>query len=52
MSKDNAVIAVRIPKEVKEKLEQMAKKEKRSLSNYISLMIDEHIEKSQKEKSN
>ena len=43
MSKDKALIAVTVPKEFKAQLEQMAKQEKRSLSNYISIILEEHV---------
>ncbi len=43
MSKDKALIAVTVPKEFKVQLEQMAKQEKRSLSNYISIVLEDHV---------
>ena len=47
MSKNNAAIAVRVPKEFKAELEQLAKQEKRSLSNYITIVLEEHMKQKQ-----
>jgi predicted HicB family RNase H-like nuclease len=43
MTKDDAII-VRIPKATKRKLQEMAKKEQRSLSNLIVVLLTQSIE--------
>ncbi len=50
LSKDKALIAVTVPKEFKAELEQMARQEKRSLSNYISIVLEEHMKQKQAQK--
>lgn len=43
MSKNKTVTGVVIPKEIKEQLEQMAKRDRRSLSNYISIILEDYV---------
>ena len=43
VSKNKAVTGVVIPKEIKEQLEQMAKRDRRSLSNYISVILEDYV---------
>ena len=42
-SKNKTVTGIVIPKEIKEQLEQMAKKDRRSLSNYIAIVLEDHV---------
>jgi predicted DNA-binding protein len=44
------VIAVRIPAQVKDKLESLAEREMRPLSNYIRKVLTEHVNKVEKDK--
>ena len=46
VSDKNARIVITTSKEVKEKLEELAKKEDRSLSNYISVVLKDIVNKS------
>lgn len=46
VSDENTRILIRIPKEAKEKLEKKAKKENRSVSNYVLNLILKDIENS------
>ena len=40
---NNTRILIVIDKELKERLETRAKKDKRSMSNYINVLIEEHL---------
>jgi len=44
VSKDNTRIIVSLPKALKQQLEELAKNENRSLSNYILHILKEHSE--------
>ena len=46
ISDTNTRIIITIPKDFKSKLEQLAKENNRSLSNYILNVLQSHIEKS------
>ena len=50
MGKKETQINIRISKELKKKLEALAKKEYRSLSNYIQILLEKHIQKKGKDK--
>jgi predicted DNA-binding protein len=43
------LIAFRVPPEVKEKLERMAKKQRRSLANFIRLIVLDWLEQHEEE---
>ena len=43
MSKNKAVTGIVIPREIKGQLEKFAKQERRSLSNYISVVLENHV---------
>lgn len=43
MSKNKAITGVVITKEIKEQLEHMAKEDRRSLSNYISIILEDYV---------
>lgn len=45
ISKDNVRFIFTMPKELKEVLEEQAKKENRSLSNYIVTILQQHVDK-------
>ncbi len=52
MSKNKAITGVVISKEIKEQLEHMAKEDRRSLSNYISIILEDYVKhKSMQEKN-
>lgn len=44
ISKDNTRTLITLSKELKEKLEQLAKQDSRSLNNYILMIIKSHVE--------
>ena len=44
ISKDNDRLTIIINKELKTKLEQIAKQDNRSTSNYVASLLEEHIE--------
>jgi len=46
ISKDNSIIQVIIPKHLKTQLEEKAKKENRSVSNYVLTMITKEFSNS------
>ena len=46
VSDKNARIVITTSKEIKEELEKLAKKEDRSLSNYISVILKDIVKKS------
>lgn len=46
VSKDNDRIVIMVTKEVKSQLEQLAKKDNRSLSNYASTILQRHVDSS------
>jgi predicted DNA-binding protein len=43
ISKDNDRLTIIISKESKKELEQIAKEDKRSTSNYVANLLEEHI---------
>jgi hypothetical protein len=43
ISKDNSIIQVIIPKHLKSQLEEKAKKESRSVSNYVLTLINKEL---------
>ncbi|TVT60170.1 MAG: DNA-binding protein [Sedimenticola thiotaurini] len=40
----NATLTIRISKELKEQLQKLANQDRRSLSDYIGLVLEEHAE--------
>ncbi len=42
ISKDNVRTLITLPKELKEKLESEARKDKRSFNNYVVMILEEH----------
>jgi len=48
VSENNTRITFTIEKELKSKAEECAKREKRSLGNFITIAIDEYINKNHK----
>lgn len=44
INKDNARITITLSKKVNEKLIELAKKDNRSISNYLSVLIDKEEE--------
>jgi hypothetical protein len=47
--KNTAVIAFRVKPSVKAELERLAKAERRPLSNYLSVVVEDHIEAKRQE---
>ena len=43
-------LPVRIEEEIQEALKQLAKEDKRSFSNYINMVLENHIEEEMKKK--
>ena len=52
MSKNKAVTGIVIPREIKEQLEKFAKQERRSLPNYISVVLENHVRQKMKARVN
>jgi predicted DNA-binding protein len=48
ISKDNKRILVTVPAEIKIQLEELAKKENRTLTNYIATVLLQHLEQEKK----
>jgi hypothetical protein len=46
MAKDR--ISLLIPKELKEALQELATKDRRSLNAYLTLLLEEHVKKAKK----
>lgn len=44
VSKDNKRISVKLTKEAYDKIEKLAQKEQRSVSNYISFLVTKHLD--------
>lgn len=49
ISKDNDRLTIIISKEVKEKLKLLALKDNRTLSNYITTLLNDYVKKKEKE---
>lgn len=49
ISKDNDRLTIIISKEAKEKLKLLALKDNRTLSNYITTLLNEHIKEKEEE---
>ncbi len=49
ISKDNDRLTIIISKEVKEKLKLLALKDNRTLSNYITTLLNDHVKEKEKE---
>ncbi len=49
--KKDVQISIRIPSEVRDALRKLALKDKRPLSSYISLVLEEHTSTKKKERS-
>lgn len=49
IGEDKARVVTIIDKELKDKLEVLAKRDKRSLSNYICLLLEKHVEEELKD---
>ena len=49
IGEDKARVVTIIDKELKDKLEMLAKRDKRSLSNYICLLLEKHVEEESKD---
>jgi len=45
ISKDKTSVLINMDKKLKEKLAEQAKAEKRSLTNYINYILEQHIKK-------
>lgn len=48
ISKNNDIISVVVPREIKQKIKELAEKENRSIANYVATILKEHIEKIEK----
>lgn len=44
MSNKTAYISVRVPPELKEALDELSKADKRSLAQYVQIVLQEHVE--------
>ena len=51
-SRNKTVTGIVIPKEIKEQLEQMAKRDRRSLSNYIAIVLEDHVKHNENKEQN
>ena len=49
ISKDNDRLTIIISKEAKEKLKLLALKDNRTLSNYITTLLNDHVKEKEKE---
>ena len=49
-AKNKTVTGIVISKDIKEQLEILAKQDRRSLSNYISIILEDHIKQKNMEK--
>lgn len=49
-AKNKTVTGIVISKDIKEQLETLARQDRRSLSNYISIILEDHIKQKNMEK--